>query len=89
MSFLSKVNVDELKAVTVVTLGGQLAFLNPDGSYVSIQPDGSEQTRVVGQSYGGTVWTGPGAYELGTPLGNGLVLFVGNGSAAFIRKYVS
>jgi hypothetical protein len=88
MSFLSTVNVEALKAVTTETHGTQLAFINPDGSYVSIQPDGTEQTRVVGQSYGGTVWTGPAAYELGTPLGNGLVLFVGNGSAAFIRKYV-
>jgi hypothetical protein len=84
MSFISKVNIDELRAVTAVPIGAQIAFINPDGSYVSIQPDGTEQTRVVGQNG----WTGPGAYELATPLGNGLVLFVGNGTEAFIRKYV-
>lgn len=44
-----------------------------DGAYVSIQPDGTQQTRIIGQSYGTppTVWTGPGAYEIftlnGTP----------------------
>ncbi len=43
---------------------------------------------MIGQTYGGEVWSGPGAYELATPLGNGLFLFVGDGSEAFIRKYV-
>jgi hypothetical protein len=84
MSYLSLANLDTLKAVTSEAHGTQLAFINPDGSYVSLQPDGSEQTRRIGVDG----WTGPGAYELATPLGNGLYLFVGDGSKAFLRKYV-
>jgi hypothetical protein len=84
MSYLSKVNIDSLKNVTVVPVGNQLAFQNPDGSYVSIQPDGNEQVRVVGKDG----WTGPASYELATPLGNGLVMFTPDGSTSYIRKYV-
>lgn len=81
MSYLSRVNLDTLKAVTAVPFGSQVAFRNPDGSWVSIQPDGSEQTRPADRV--------PAAYELATPLGNGLYLFVGNGTEGFIRKYVA
>jgi hypothetical protein len=80
MSYLSKVNVDSLKQVKLVSFGSQIAFQNPNGTWVSIQPDGSEQTRPNAQV--------PAAYELATPLGNGLALFTSDGTASYIRKYV-
>ena len=80
MSFISKVNIDSLRYAKIVSFGDKIAFQNPDGTWLSIQPDGSEQSRPEG--------TTPGAYELALPIGGGLCLFSTNGTASYIRKYI-
>jgi hypothetical protein len=85
MSYLSIANLDTLRAVTAVPagpqpVGAQVAFRNPDQTWVSIQPDGSEQTRPAAST--------PGAYELATVIAPGLVIFIGNNAEGFLRKYV-
>ena len=76
MGFLSKNNIDELRLVTVVPIGDKVAFKNLNGTWISIQPNGSEESR-----------NEVGPYELATILDNELVMFTTDGTNAYIRKY--
>jgi hypothetical protein len=86
MAFLSLNNVETLTGVETHRFGNRVAFSDVDG-WVSIQPDGSEERRVEGGVYNGSIWNELGSYELAEDLGNGFCIWR-TGRKAFLRKFV-
>ena len=86
MSYVGLANVDTLTAVTVTDAGGGYLTLSyPDGTVLSVQADGSNQTRPAGTA---------GAFEVCRKIGEDLVLYDGRGDAiyagkAYLRAFVA
>jgi len=85
MSYVGLANVDALVTMTIKDIGGGYMTLSyPDGNVLSVQPDGSNQTRPAGTD---------GPFEACRMVGDNLVLYDGRGDPlyqgkAYLRAFV-